>query len=114
MMLLYPVHSQIAITMIAGRMRPDDRKLVPLKPNALARWVNGPYDGSSRKPHMIAATTMGTAKGMKKIVRKVRPNFAMPRSKTVAKKKAMTSMTGIWIAPKTTTRMTPDQNGPDV
>ena len=49
---------------------------------------------------------------MKKIVRKNRPNFATPRSKTVAKKNAMTSITGIWIAPKMITRTTPDQNCP--
>ena len=31
----------------------------------------------------------------------------------VAKKNAMTSMTGIWMAPKMITRMTPDQKSPD-
>ena len=38
------------------------------------------------------------------------PYLATPRSKIVAKKNAMASMTGIWIAAKMITRMTPDQN----
>ena len=33
--------------------------------------------------------------------------------KTVAKKNAIASITGIWIAAKMTTRITPDQNSPD-
>ena len=38
---------------------------------------------------------------------------ATPRSKMVAKKKAIASITGIWIAPKMTTRMAPPQKAPD-
>src|SRR5262249_1984479 len=47
-------------------------------------------------------------------VRNVRPYLATPRSKAVAKKNAMISMTGIWIAPKMITRTTPDQNMPEL
>jgi len=50
---------------------------------------------------------------MKKIVRNSVPYLATPRSKIVAKKNAMASMTGIWIAAKMITLMTPDQNSPD-
>ena len=83
------------------------------KPTALAKWVNGPNCGSSRNDHMTAPTTAGTANGMKKIVRNSVPHFATPRSKTVAKKNAMASMTGIWMTAKMTTRITPFQNSPD-
>src|SRR6185437_13760753 len=69
--------------------------------------------GSRRNDHITAATTAGTANGMKKTVRKKVPYFATPRSKTQAKKNAIASITGIWIAPKATTRITPDQNWPD-
>ena len=41
------------------------------------------------------------------------PYFATPRSKTVAKKNAIASITGIWIAAKMMTLMTPPQNSPD-
>ena len=62
---------------------------------------------------MTAPTTAGTANGMKKTVRKNVPYFATPRSKMQAKKNAIASITGIWIAPKMITRMTPAQNWPD-
>ena len=99
--------------MIEGRISVGEKKLVPAKPNALARCTNGPNCGSSRNDHITAPTTAGTANGMKKIVRNDRPNFATPRSKTQAKKNAMASITGIWIAAKMITRMTPDQNCAD-
>jgi hypothetical protein len=49
---------------------------------------------------------------MKKMVRKSRPYLTTPRSKIVAKKNAMASMTGIWMAAKMITRATPDQKSP--
>src|ERR1039458_2177835 len=101
------------MTMIDGRMRFVEKKFVLCRPIALAKCVNGPNWGSSRKDHITAPTTAGTANGMKKMVRKKVPYFATPRSKIVAKKKAMASMTGIWMAAKMITRMTPDQNSPD-
>ena len=83
-----------------------EKKSVFVKPSALARCVNGAeLVGSRRNDHITAPTTAGTAKGMKKIVRKSRPSLATPRSNIVAKKKAIASITGIWIAPKMTTRM---------
>jgi hypothetical protein len=82
------------------------------KPSPFASRVNGPNCGSSRNDHMTAPTTAGTANGMKKIVRNVVPNFETPRSKTQAKKNAIASITGIWIAAKIVTRMTPFQNRP--
>ena len=102
----------MTITMIAGRIRFGLKKLVPPKPSAPASRVNGPNWGSSRNDHMTAPTTAGTANGMKKTVRKNVPYRATPRSKTQAKKNAIASMTVIWTAPKTTTRMTPAQNRP--
>ena len=79
----------------------------------MARCTNGPNCGSSRNDHITAPTTAGTANGMKNTVRKNVPYLATPRSKIVAKKNAIASMTGIWMAAKMTTRMTPDQNSPD-
>ena len=99
--------------MIAGSSSDGEKKFVPEKPTALASRVNGPNCGSSRNDHMTAATTAGTANGMKKIVRNAVPHLATPRSKTVAKKNAIASITGIWIAAKMITRITPDQNWPD-
>ncbi len=99
--------------MIDGRMRFVEKKSTPRNPSALARCTNGPNCGSSRNDHITAPTTAGTANGMKKTVRKNVPYFATPRSKIVAKKKAIASMTGIWMAAKMMTRMTPDQNSPD-
>ena len=101
------------MTMIEGSSRLLEKKFTLWMPTALAAWVNGPNCGSSRKAHMTAPTTAGTANGMKKMVRNVRPNLVTPRSKMVAKKNAMASMTGIWMAPKMITRMTPDQKSPD-
>ena len=86
---------------------------MPWNPSELARCTNGPNCGSSRNDHITAPTTAGTANGMKKIVRNSVPYLATPRSKIVAKKNAMASMTGIWIAAKMITLMTPDQNSPD-
>ncbi len=37
------------------------------------------------------------------MARNTRPHFATPRSKIVAKKNAIASITGIWIAPKIAT-----------
>ena len=84
-----------------------------LNPSAWARCTNGPNCGSSRNDHITAPTTAGTANGMKKTVRNTVPYLATPRSNMVAKKNAMASMTGIWMAAKTITRITPDQNSPD-
>ena len=102
----------MTITMIDASIRFGLKKLVLAKPSALASRVNGPNCGSSRNDHMTAPTTAGTANGMKNTVRKNVPYFATPRSKTQAKKNAIASITGIWIAPKMTTRMTPVQNWP--
>src|SRR5579863_493229 len=113
MIMLYPVHSQMTITMIVGSIRDGEKKLTLCTPTTFAACVNGPNCGSSRNDHMTAPTTAGTANGMKKMVRNSLPNLATPRSKMVAKKNAMASMMGIWMAPNTTTRMTPDQNSPD-
>ena len=95
---------------MTGSSRVGPKKSVFAKPRAFASRVNGPNWGSSRNDHITAPTTAGTANGMKKTVRKNVPYFATPRSKTQAKKNAIASITGIWIAPKMTTRTTPDQN----
>jgi hypothetical protein len=100
--------------MIEGSSRPGEKKLVLGKPITPASLANGPNWGSSRNDHITAPTTAGTANGMKKIVRHSAPYFARPRSKIVAKKNAMASMTGIWMPPKMITRITPDQKSPEV
>ena len=48
----------------------------------------------SIEDHIDVATTAGTANGRKKTVRKNVPNLATPRSNIVAKKAAITIITG--------------------
>jgi hypothetical protein len=51
--------------MIAGSMKLLDSQLKPENPRWSMTWLNGPYAGSKRNPHISAETTMGTANGTK-------------------------------------------------